>query len=236
MPSLPPPRAPRHGDLIAGWSAVATAVLFMGANALWVFEQPGLDASAGNVVRFYDGASGRVIAGGLLSLVSMALLLVFAGSFRPLLMQLEGDEVGANVALGGTLMLVATGLGAETINMAAAVQAGAGHLGVALGQALFETSYVLGYNAAGVGLGVLSIAVGRAALRSHSLLPPWVALLAIVLGVALLTPLSQDLLGAGFLLIAVVGVQVLRGPSADGSSSDVSRKRPRQESNLRPTA
>ncbi len=194
----------------AGWSALATTILFGIANALWVFDQPGFEASGEHLVRFYREASGRIVTGALLSLVSFALFLVFASAFRAVLVELEEDELHANLAFGSVLVLVAAGFGAEGINMAAALRAG-GHLGETLAQALFESSYVLGYNAAGIGLGVLAIAVGAAALRTRALLPRWLAAIAVVLGVLLLTPLSRYLLAAGFVLVGVVGFRLLQG-------------------------
>lgn len=100
-------------------------------------------------------ASVRIVTGALLSLVSFALFLVFASAFRTVLVELEKDELHANMAFAGVLMVVAAGFGAEGINMAAALRAADGHLGETLAQGLFETSYVFGYNGAGIGLGVL---------------------------------------------------------------------------------
>lgn len=49
-------------------------------------------------------------------------------------------------------------------------------------------SYVLGYNAAGVGVGVFTLATAAVALRTRVLLPRWLALLMIA---ALLVPLGR---------------------------------------------
>ncbi len=68
------------------------------------------------------------MTGGLLSLVSFAWFLVFASAFRAVLVELEGDELHANMAFAGVLMVVAAGFGAEGINMAAALRAADGHL------------------------------------------------------------------------------------------------------------
>jgi hypothetical protein len=106
---------------------------------------------------------------------------------------------------------MAAGLGAETINMAAALRAGDGELGVPLAQALFDNSYVLGYNAAGIGIGLVALATGAVALRARALLPRWLAVVAVILGLGLLTPLSRYLLGPAFLLLFTLGVLLLRG-------------------------
>ncbi len=192
-------------------SGVGTAVLFLVANALWALEQPGPGASGPRLLHFYGDLSGRIVAGALLSLISIAMLVVFASALRSVLIELEGDELLASIAFGGTLLAAATGLGAETINMAAALRAGDGGLTTSLAQALFDTSYVLGYNAAGIGIGLLALATGTAALRARMLLPRWLAIVALVLGVTLLTPLSRYALGPSLLLLLAMGVLLLRG-------------------------
>jgi hypothetical protein len=195
----------------AGASAVATALLFAIANALWAFQQPAQGASGAELVRFYEDLSTQIVVGGLLSLVAVALFVIFASAFRGVLIELEGDELLANVVYGGALLGMAAGIGAESINMAAALRAGDGELGVPLAQALFDSSYVLGYNAAGIGLGLVAIGTGAAALRSRALLPRWIAVAVILLGIGLLTPLSRYVLGPAFLFPLVLGMLLLRG-------------------------
>jgi len=202
----------------AGLSGVGTAVLFLVANALWALEQPGPGASGPRLLHFYGELSGRIVAGALLSLISIAMLVVFASALRSVLIELEGDELLASIAFGGTLLAAATGVGAETINMAAALRAGDGGLTASLAQALFDTSYVLGYNAAGIGIGLLSLATGTAALRARMLLPRRLAIVALVLGVTLLTPLSRYALGPSLLLLLAIGVLLLRGSAVARTS------------------
>ncbi len=62
------------------------------------------------------------------------------------------------------------GLGAETLNMVGAWRADDGQLTPELGRALFEISYVFGYNGAGVGIGILLLAIAAVALPSLLLL------------------------------------------------------------------
>jgi hypothetical protein len=195
----------------AGVSAIGAATLFAVANALWAFEQPEPGASTAQLLDFYGDLSGRIVAGALASLISIAMLVVFASAFRSVLIELEGDELYANIAFGGALLGLAAGVGAETINMAAALRAGDGELTASLAQALFDVSYVLGFNAAGVGIGLLTLATAAVALRAGALLPRWLAVVGLALGGALLTPLSQYVLGPSFLLLLVLGVLLLRG-------------------------
>jgi hypothetical protein len=209
------PRAHRW----AGLSAVGTAVLFASANALWGFEQPGPEASGPELLSFYGDLSGRIVVGALLSLISIAMFVVFASALRGVLIELEGDELLANVAFGGAILGLATGLGAETINMAAALRAGDGRLTGSLAQALFDISYVLGYNAAGIGIGLLTLSIGAAALRAKAMLPRWLAVVSLALGAALLTPLSHYVLGPSFLLLLVLGVLLLRGSAVPVAAS-----------------
>jgi hypothetical protein len=198
---------------VTGLTGLAVVVLFAAGNALWAFEQPDAGAPAGEVVAFYADASDRIVAGASLSLVAIALFVLFASGLRAILREHEGGDVLATTAFGGALVLVVAGLGAETINMVGALRAGDGELTRELGQALFEISYVLGYNGAGVGIGVVLLATAAVALRSEALMPRWLALVLLVVGLAFLTPLSRYLLGPSVLLLAAASVQLLRAPA-----------------------
>ena len=187
---------------------MAAAVLFLVANALWALDQPSRGASAPRLLGFYDGLADRIVAGALLSLIAIAAFVVFASALRAVLA--EDDAVLADVAFAGALITAATGLGAETINMAAALRAHDGTLTGPLAQALFDVSYVLGYNAAGIGLGLMALAVVAVALRTRVLLPRWLALMIAALGLALLTPLSRYALGPSFVLLLVLAAGLLR--------------------------
>jgi hypothetical protein len=61
-----------------------------------------------------------------------------------------------------------------------------------------------------VGIGVALLATAAVALRAPALLPRWLALLLLVVGLAFLTPLSQVLVGPSVLLLAAVSAQLLR--------------------------
>ena len=201
---------------VAGVTGIAAVVIFGVANALWAFEQPAPDASASTVVDFYTDASERISVGGPLSLLSMAVLTVFACALRRVLVDRGAGEVRADMAFAGLLLGIAPGLGAEGINMAAAHRAGDGALTEELALALFDVSYVLGSYATGVGFGVFTLAVAWAAWSSPDLLPRWLAIVALVIGVATVTPLAGAVIGEytvgpPLLLVAVLGVRLLRG-------------------------
>jgi hypothetical protein len=195
---------------ITGLAGLGVVVLFGVGNALWAFEQPKAGAPASEVVAFYSGTSSEIIIGGSLSLFAIALFILFASGVRAILREYENEDVFATVAFGGALLAMAAGLGAETINMVGAMRADAGQLTPELGRVFFEVSYVLGYNGAGVGIGIFGLAIATVALRSRALLPRWLALILIVLGVAFITPLSRFLIGPSILLLAVVSASLLR--------------------------
>jgi hypothetical protein len=161
-------------------------------------------------VSFYSDTSGRIVAGASLSLVALALFIFFGSGLRTILREHEGGDLFATAAFGGVLLAAAVGLGAETINMVGALRADGGQLTHELARSLFEISYVLGYNAAGVGIGVMLLAVAAVALRSRGLLPRGLALATLVVGIAFLTPLSLYLLAPGVLVLAVASIALLR--------------------------
>lgn len=181
----------RTVERAAALSGIATAVLFAAGNALWAFDQPDPGAPGAELVEFYADAPDLIVVGGSMSFLSVALLAFFASGLRRALADAERDDVLANTAFAGALLVGAVGLGAEGINMVAALRAADGELGEPLAQALFEISYVLGSNAAGIGVGLLVLASAAVALRQGVLLPRWLAALAVPFGIAMLTPLSQ---------------------------------------------
>lgn len=205
---------------ITGLAGLGVVVLFGVGNALWAFEQPDAGAPAREIVAFYTDTSTEIVIGGSLSLVAIALFVLLASGVRALLREHEDDDLLATTAFGGALLAMAAGLGAETINMVGALRADGGQLTPELGRALFEVSYILGYNGAGVGIGIFALAIAVVALRSRALLPRWLALLLLVVGVAFITPLSRFLLGPSILLLAVVSANLLR-PSASDAPGDV---------------
>jgi hypothetical protein len=202
---------------MTGMAGLAAAVLFGAGNALWAFDQPDVGASAREIIAFYSGASVRIVVGASVSVVAGALLVLFASGVRAILREHDSDDLLATTAFGGALLLAGAGLGAETINSVAAIRAGDAQLTRDLGEALFEMSYALGYNAAGVGVGVLMLAASAVALRARALLPRWLALLLLLLGVAFMTPLSRFVLGPSVLLLVAVSVQLLRTPTQDSA-------------------
>jgi hypothetical protein len=196
----------------AALSGIAVALLFGGGNALWALDMPDPGAAPATIGDFYNHTSGRIIAGASMSLVAIALFVFFASGLRRALTEADGDDLLSTTAFGGALLGAAAGLGAETINMVAAMRAQDGHLSDALGQALWQISYILGFNAAGIGIGVLVLATAAVALRTGAILPRWLAVGSVVLGIALLTPLSRVTLGPSALLLVVIAVLLLRAP------------------------
>ena len=205
---------------ITGLAGLGVVALFGVGNALWAFEQPDAGAPVEEIVAFYADTSTEIVIGGSLSLFAIALFVLFASGVRAILREHEDEDLLATAAFGGALLAMAAGLGAETINMVGALRADAGQLTPELGRALFEVSYVLGYNGAGVGIGIFALAIAVVALRSRALLPRWLALLLLVLGVAFITPLCRFLLGPSILLLAVVSASLLI-PSASDAPGDV---------------
>lgn len=204
---------------VTGLAGLGVAVLFGLGSALWAFDQPDAGASAREIVTFYADTSTGIIIGGSLSLFAIALFVLFASGARAILREHEGDDLFATAAFGGGLLAMAAGLGAETINMVGALRADGGQLTPDLGRALFEISYVLGYNGAGGGIGILVLAVAAVALRTRTLMPHWLAILLFVIGLAFFTPLSRFLLGPSVLLLAVVSAQLLRASPPNAPSS-----------------
>ncbi len=206
---------------ITGLAGIGAAALFGVGSALWVLDQPSAGAPTRQVVSFYSSLSSRIVIGASLSLLAIPLLVLFARGVRAILREHEDVDLFATTAFGGALLFCAAGLGAETINMIAAQRAGEGRLTTGLARALFEISYALGYNAAGVGAGVLILAVAAVALRSRALLDRPVAIPMLIFGCLCLTPLSRYLMAVVVLLLVVCSARLLRACAPQAAASNL---------------
>jgi hypothetical protein len=196
-------------------SGIAFVVLFAAGNSLWAFDAPETGSPAGEILQFYGDASTGIIAGAALSLLSLASFAVFAAAVRSLLVDAEGEDLLATTAFGGAGLALASGLGAESINMVGGLRAVDGELTEALAQSVFEISQVLGTVAAAVGVAVFAVSTAVVALRTRQLLPRPLALLVLAVGVSLLTPAATFLVWPGMAMVLttlVLAVALLRPP------------------------
>jgi hypothetical protein len=197
----------------AAISGIAVAVLFGVGNAIWGLGMPEDGTPRAEVLDFYSDRADRIVIGGSLSMLAIAAFVWFAAAMRQLLIEAGTGDLVATTAFGGALLGMAAGLGAESINMAAALRAQDDELGEELAQSLFEISQILGSAATGVGLGVFGIATGAALLRARTAVPSWAAIATLALGVLLLTPLAHLNVLAGAAMIAMtatIGGALLR--------------------------
>lgn len=204
-------RASRKLAVVGG---LAAAVLFAVGNAIWALEMPEDGTAVPAVLDFYRETADRIVIGGSISLLSIGAFVLFAAAVRQVIVDEGGDPALATTAFGGAVLGMAAGLGAESINLVAALRARDGELSEGLGQSLFEISQILGSTATAVGLGVFALAVAAAAIRADAILPRPVSLLNLAAGVLLLTPLSHLnwFAGAGLVLIAVsLSIGLARG-------------------------
>jgi hypothetical protein len=175
----------------AGVSGIAMAVLFGVGSAIWGLDMPEDGTPVAEVLEFYEDTADRIVIGGSLSLLAIAASLWFAAALRRVLADAARDDVLPTTAFAGIVLGATVGLGAETINLVAALRAQDDELGPELAQSLFEISQILGSVASAVGFGVSALATAAVALRTRRVLPRWVAVATGVLGVALLSPLAH---------------------------------------------
>lgn len=205
-------------------SGLTAAVLFGTGSAVWALEQPARDAPRGEIVSFYEDTSAQILVGGTISLISLFFLVWFGVVLRERLADAEGPEASGlpSVAFAGTVLLVAVGLGAETINMAGALSADDGRLTPETAQIYFDVSWAFGAPAAGVAIATVAVPVALIALRTGRLLSPWGAWLGFLLALATLTPLMwtaafQYPFALAVLLLAVFSARLYRrGPERAG--------------------
>lgn len=187
----------------AALSGIAVAALFGIGSAIWALDMPEDGTPTAEIVAFYRDTADRIVVGASLSLLGIAAFVWFAAALRRVLIDAGGDDVLATAAFGGALLGMAAGLGAETVNMSAALRAHDGELSVPLAQSLFEISQILGSAATGVGLGVFALASAAVALRTRLVLPRWLAIATFLIGLVLLSPLAHVNWVAGAALVLI---------------------------------
>ena len=128
---------------------------------------------------FYEQTASGTLVGASISLAAIALFVLFAGALWHDLY--EAGAIAA-AAFGGALLSAGAGLAAETINAIGAHRALHAQLSPDSAEVYFEISQVLGFNAAGVGAGIVVTAAGGAALMRPSVLSPRLAVGSLVLG------------------------------------------------------
>jgi hypothetical protein len=205
----------RHARRTAAISALVAGGLFAVGSAIWGFEMPEGGASGAELVSFYDENSSRIIVGGSLSLLAIAVFLLSATAFRRVLIDAEGDDVLATTALAGALLGVGSGIVAESVNMFGAIRAKDGELDAELARALFEVPQAMGTVATAVGFAVFSLSAAWVAGRSGRVFPRYDVVLFTITGLVLLSPLAvlPAVPGAALVFLAsIVGVQLLREP------------------------
>lgn len=180
-----------------------SATLFAIGNSIWAFGWPLPGADQATIAAFYDSRQVRIEVGGALSAVALALFVPFAAAVAWRIA--ERSPIRAVTAGFGAAILVLSGLGAETINLAGAVR---GAHDPALARVLYEIPQVLGSYTAGIGLGIFAITTGMTRVLPRD----WSAIV-IVIGAVMLTPASlfvREFAGGGFIVITLVVAITMR--------------------------
>lgn len=200
-------------------SGLAFAVLFGVGNALWLFDSPeiGVGAEPDEIAEFYLDHSGAVVAGGSMSLVSIAFFLFFVAVLHRALADADGPRAWLPTsALAGGIAVAAAGLIAEGVNTAGALRADSdGAISGQSAQLYYDIPQMIGFPAAGIGFAVLAASVALVALRTGRVIPRWLALLALPLAlVSLIPPVSG--VGIGLMPVWVALVALLLDAPGDG--------------------
>ena len=209
---------------LTAWSGIAAATLFAIGNAVWALGMPSGGTPTDEIVSFYESRAVRIVVGASVSLLSLAVFVLFASALRSVIAWTSDDEVLATTAFAGLVLTVAAGVGAESVNMIGGLRAAEGQVDAALARSAHEISQMFGSVASGVGVGVFALAVAVAALRTGRLMPRYGAVISAVAGVAALTPVSYFNVVPATLLILVtltVSIALLRGPWPRASQRDI---------------
>ena len=186
---------------LLGVAAVAVVIVSLLVGG----QPPGADEGGQSVANWYLDNKNQVQVGGVISVVGGALLVFFFAYLRRILRPAEGE--------GGTLSLLAL-IGASIIAIGAAIDA---TIAFAIAEAADDIDPVAVQSMQAIwdndfmpvvlGSLVLWFAVGITIVL-HGVLPKWLGWVAIVLGVAWLTPVGFFAFPLGALWIVVVSVML----------------------------
>lgn len=167
------------------------------------------EGSPEEIVAYFTDEKSRILAGSLLASVSGVLFLWWGSCLRSALAEAEGSTGRlANAAFGSAVAAVAIGVAGPLVNAVGAIRVDqAGTIDPATATAIFDIGQVLFGAAEQAAASALVIATGLAALRYRAVLPTWLALISVPLGVALLLPaISLVALGVGVVWVSVISV------------------------------
>lgn len=196
---------------LAPLTGVAFVVLYVAAAVVAYGDAPDFaDRDVDAIVTYYDEEKTSVLAGTLLVSLSAPLFLWWASCLRSGIARAEGGTGRlATVAFGSAAAAAAIGVSASLVNAMGAFRfEQADAIDPAAATVYFDISLVLFGAAAQIAAAAILLASGVAALRYRAVMPPWLALVSVVIGLAMLIPaVSYVALAAA--LLWVVGVSGL---------------------------
>jgi hypothetical protein len=185
---------------------VTVAALFgLGSLLWWPWGDVRPGATPVAIADFYSRSEVRILIGGGVSVVALALFVVFAAAVRSLVP--ESRMLTGDIALAGAVVTTIAGLAAETINMGGALRASDDPT---LAQAMYEIPQVFGGYASAVGVGIFALGVA-----ASTLLPRWCAAVVGVSGIVLLSPAALfvvEVAGGGLVLVSALVATQLHPP------------------------
>jgi hypothetical protein len=196
-------------DWLAALTGVGFLVLVIVGIAVGGGEPPDpSDDSVQEIISFYDDNADSVWIGSVIQVWAGTFLIFFGGYLRKVLRAAEGEgHMLSTVALAGTVILALAAAIDATINIALAEAVDSvDDLEPATVQAL-SVLWSNDFLPFALGAQVFLLASGLSVVR-HGALPAWLGWVAIVLGVAAVTPAGFVAILAGALWIGVVSIML----------------------------
>jgi hypothetical protein len=196
-------------DWLAALTGVGFLVLVIVGIAVGGGEPPDpSDDSVQEIISFYDDHTDSVWIGSVIQVWAGTFLIFFGGYLRKVLRAAEGEgHMLSAVALAGTVILALAAAIDATINIALAEAVDSvDDLEPATVQAL-SVLWSNDFLPFALGAQVFLLASGLSVVR-HGALPAWLGWVAIVLGVAAVTPVGFVAILAGALWIGAVSIML----------------------------
>lgn len=175
---------------LAPLTGIGAVVLLVAGMIIAAKGSPGFAGPAEEIADYYVDETGRILAATVLFAIAAPFFVWFLGCLRTGIARVEGGATRlASTAFGAGIAALALLLAALMINAMGALRADEdGQIALEAATVFFDTTNVLFGAAAPAAFAATLIATAVASLRHKAVLPGWLAVATIVLGVVNVIP------------------------------------------------
>ncbi len=198
---------------IAPLTGIVFVILYVVGMLISMKDSPDFAGDPHKIQAYFQEYDGRIMFGGLLSIISLPFWFLFLGCLRSAMAKAEGGAGRLTAtAFGSGVAAAATGAAGTFLGVMGAVRvSNTGKIDVATATVLWDAWQVLAFSATLAILSAFSLAVGVASLRYGAVLPKWLGVVAILLAIVYVIPMiSWMALPVGLVSTLIISVLLYR--------------------------